>query len=142
MFKIDNNYLITLYPILVADFMMAINLKDIRVLGEIFKFVDLSIWMNSPVFDFKALFLENHHFRDELVNKLFVADYEVYPIDMNVSKLPNFISKTFKKFNEWSDFSYYLSEMPKYYRYKENCMIENDFEAVEDNLTESFLDFK
>lgn len=142
MFKIDNHYLITLYPILVADFMTAVNLKDIRVLGEIFKFVDLSIWLNSSIFDFKALFFENHQFREQLVNKLFTEEYQDRPIDMNAKKLPNFITRSFQQFTQWSDFSYFLSAMPKYYRYKENCLIENDYDAVEENLAESFLDSK
>lgn len=145
MLKIDNHYLQTLFPILVADFVNTVQMTDLRntrdsfkIIKEIFRFVDISIWLNSQIFDFRVLFLDGHSFYMKLRNEIFNDEAPDVDIDMKSSILPNFFTRVFDKITQWDQFSLYLQEAPEYYKYIEVHLIEKDYEAVEMNLIHSF----
>ncbi|ELA41557.1 uncharacterized protein VICG_01421 [Vittaforma corneae ATCC 50505] len=130
MLKVDNHYLQTLFPILVADFMISVFTKDLRVVKEIFRFVDVSIWLNSSVFTFKVLFGENHTFYNQLKSQILYETPDKLEIDLSARKLPNFLVIAFDKISSWSQLSLYLKNAPSYYNYIEFHMVERDYEWV------------
>lgn len=142
MLKIENHYLQTLFPILVADFIGSVFSKDLKVVVEIFRFVDVSIWLGSPIFTFKVLFLENHCFFNQLKSHIFNESTQEVQISVQGSKLPNFLANTFDKITSWTQLSFYLKRAPEYYSYFASHMIERDFEATEKNLLMTFDEMK
>lgn len=140
MLKIDNHYLQTLFPILVADFMISVFTKDLKVVKEIFRFVDISIWLNSPVFTFKVLFSENHTFYNQLKSQILYETSNEPEVNISARKLPNFLTNAFDKITSWSQLSLYLKNAPAYYDYIELHMAEKDYECVIKDLGLSYCD--
>lgn len=138
--KIDHHYIQTLFPILVADFMITVFTKDLRLVLEIFKFIDISVWLNSSVFVFKSLFVDNHSFFYQLRSQINYESSTDFSIDMQDKKLPNFLAKAFPKISSWSQLTVYLDNAAKYYNYIEFHMVNKDYEAVEEFLILCYKD--
>lgn len=139
--KIDHHYIQTLYPILVGDFMNTVLSKDLNVVREMFRFLDVSVWMNSPVFNFKVLFIEDHHFNKQL--KLQIShEYTPPKIDYRLSKLPTLLIMVTDRITSWSQLAMYLNMAGGYYSYMAEHLVERDFERVELSLAESYLEGK
>lgn len=131
MLKIDNNYIQTLFPILVEDFMNTVLSKDLRVVSEMFRFVDTSIWLNSPVFTFKVLFLEGHSFFTQLRSQISSDVVPENTLSTDRQSLPSFLVNAFGKITTWAQLSFYLKKAPEYYSYIEYNMVSKDTELVE-----------
>ncbi|KAM0680153.1 hypothetical protein GINT2_001536 [Glugoides intestinalis] len=142
MLKIENHYLQTLFPILVGDFISTVFSKDLKVVVEIFRFVDISIWLGSPIFTFKVLFLEKHCFFNQLKSHIFNESTDETQIKIQSHKLPNFLACMFSNITSWSQLSFYLKRAPEYYSYIASHMIERDFEETEKNLFMTFEEIK
>lgn len=140
--KIDHHYIQTLYPILVGDFMNTVLSKDLKVVREMFRFIDVSVWMNSPVFNFKVLFVEDHHFNKQLKLQIFHEVYTSPKIDYRLNKLPNLLVMIADRITNWSQLAMYLNMAGSYYGYIAEHLVERDFERVESNLIESYLEQK
>jgi len=140
MLKIDNHYLQTLFPILIADFMVTVFTKDLKVVHEIFRFVDISIWLKSSVFTFNVLFTEGHSFHNQLKSHL---SYDVGE-DLNLvmsERLPSFFTLAYEgQLDSWGQISAFLKEAQGYYNYIDVHMVERDYMRVEDSLSITFTE--
>lgn len=138
MLKIDNHHLQTLFPILVADFMVSVFTKDIKVVLEIFRFIDTSIWLKSSVFTFKVLFGEEHSFYLQLKSHLSYECDNDLTMDMS-GPLPNFFTLAYQgKLDSWGQVGAYFKESKKYYDYIDLHIVDKDYGWVEESLALTF----
>jgi len=140
--RIDHSHIQTLFPIMLGEFLTNIQSKNLRLATEMLRLIDLSTWLNSPIFNFKVLFLENHNFHKQIESLFSSSDVFEFQIDYKSKKMPNLLSEILQVSVRWAELHAYFSVADEYYNYMLDHLSLKDYDKVESYFTNIFLENK
>ena len=122
-----------LFPLILEDAMKSFTSKDFEVIRAVFQCMDIGIWLESNVFDFRSVFIQNEELVEIIKSK---ASSSTKKNTIENNKYGNL----FRNIHNWDDVLEYLLAALDYYTRASRDFVVKDYESVELNLLDEFGD--